>query len=274
MALPPSFARDGFVSPERVRNSRRLMMSIEGLKDTGKTELALSAPGPGILLALDRGFDAMLDNPTPPPTRSDNFGYKVITVPGAGSAVQAEFHDYWLAFYTEYKKALANPDARTVIVDGDSDTWELQRLAAFGKLTQIPSIMYTDVNAARRVMYSRAYDSGKIFIVTNKVKKAYKEVYGPDGKAILDTSGRPKREWDGESYERQGFDDQEYYWMLMIEALYRKHPKRGSEWGARIKKCKVNRELEGETLWGEDCNLPAILQLTFPNVDLEEWGYK
>lgn len=280
MTLPASFTRDGFVDPSKLRKRRRLMIGSDGPSDSGKTEFLLSAPGPGIVLCLDRGHEAMLDNPTPPVTRRDDFAFKIIQVPMATSATQNEFLEYWRAFYAEYKKALANPDALTIGLDGDSDGWELQRLAEFGKLTQIPPILYTSVNAARRAMIARAFDSGKTVIATHKIKKHYKALIDDKGAVVVDkNSGKEVREWDGVSYQRQGFEDQDYLWQVQISHMFR--PARtlpsGKEipqkWGIRINKCKPDPKLVGTELWGEDCNFAGLVQTIYPDVPLAEWGY-
>lgn len=267
MTLPRSFTTDGFVTVKS--KLKRLMVGTDGLPNSGKTEFAASAPGPGIVLCLDRGFEAMLDNPSPPLTRRPDFVYKAVTVPPASSVAQPVFLDYWREFYKELSKALANQDARTVVIDGDSDSWELQRLAEFGKLTQIPSIMYTGVNTARRAMIARCYDSGKVVIATNKMKKTYKDKFKPDGTPLVDTSGKAIREWDGHTYERQGFDDHDYLWQVQLRHLY--NPAK-QVWGIRILMCKVDKKLEGLELWGDDCNFTSLVQTCYPQVPLSEWG--
>src|SRR5690349_14269148 len=84
--LPASFMRAGFVPPEQARRRggtkfRGLMLATEGRSDTGKTEFLLSAPGPGVILACDRGFDAVFDNQAPPPSRRTDFGIKTLQMP-------------------------------------------------------------------------------------------------------------------------------------------------------------------------------------------------
>lgn len=268
MTLPASFHTDGFVIPRS--KYRRLLIGTEGASDTGKSEFAASAPGPGISLCLDRGYEAMLDNKTPPPTRNPNFAYVPIHIPLATSVAQPVFLDYWKSFYAQYSKALANKDARTVVLDGDSDSWELQRLAEFGKLSQVPPILYQTVNAARRAMIAKAYDSGKIIIATNKLKKHYVQVHDAQGKPVADGQGKPIREWDGSTYDRQGFDDQDYLWQVQLKHLYDEKKK---QWGIRILKCKADKDLAGLELWKEECNFQTLVQVIYPNVPLSEWGY-
>lgn len=273
MTLPASFLKDGFVPPANLRRRhRRLMIGTDGPSNTGKTEFALSAPGPGLVISLDRGFDAMMDNPQPPPTRRTDFAFKVVQAPLASQTTKENYLAYWQDFYGILKTATANADCRTIVIDGDSDSWELQRLAEFGKLTQVPSILYTTVNAARRAMYARLWDSGKIIIATNKIKKEYKTLRNPDGTPRLNDQGKEVREWDGASYNRQGFEDQDYLWQIQIRHLFR-NTTNGPEWGLKIMKAKADPSLEGIELWGGDCHFAALVQTVYPHVPLAEWGY-
>jgi hypothetical protein len=285
--IPASFAKQGYAPINGVGSAtksglHRLMIGSEGAPDSGKTEFALSAPGPGQAICVDRGIDGVLDNPSPPTARQENWAYKVVVIPSACqfAAQGSNYVPYWEEFYKEWKGALANPDTRTVLLDGDSDTWELQRLAYFGKLTQIPSIQYTNVNAARRLMYHQAYDSGKIIIATNKIKKEYEDAFNSDGTPKVDNQGKQLREWKGE-YKRQGFEDQEYLWTIQISHQY--YPPRVNavtkkttpgEYGIKILKCKVNRDLVGTELRGADCNFQSLVQLVYPQITLESWGYR
>lgn len=258
MTLPASFAKAGFLSPDKIRGKlRHLLMGTEGWSNTGKTEFLCSAPGPGIIICLDRGFESMLDNPNPPPTRRDDFAFKVIKIP---LATQAEdFKAYWKEFYSIFRGALDNPDCRTIGLDTDSDSWELQRLAEFGKLTQIPPIMYAQVNASRRAMIARAWDSGKIVIGTNRLKEGYESKVTTDNKEV-----RVKTNSD----ERQGFADQEYLWQVQIRHLYK-----DGQFGIRIMRCKSDTTLQGLELWGPECNFQSLVQTIYPNVPLKDWGY-
>ena len=286
MALPASFIRDGFLPAADIRKRRCLphlkrpgiMIGTDGLTNTGKTEFALSAPTPGIFIPIDRGFDGCLDNPNPPNSRMRDWGFKVIQAPLSTQSTQPEYLKYWKEFYGEFKRALDNPDCMTVVLDGDSDSWELQRLAEFGKLTQIPSIMYTNVNAARRAMIARAWDSGKIIIATNKVEDEYVVKTDAQGNPIVGSDGKEMRVKSG-NLIRQGFKDQDYLWQIQIQHLHKEAyinsiTKREvpQQWGLRITKCKPNPPLQGLELWGSDCNFAGLVQVVYPHVSLAEWG--
>lgn len=280
MALPASFRRDGFVRPAQSR-FRGVMIGTEGGANTGKTEFAWSAPGPGIHHALDRGHRSTLENNEPPSTRNliegDNLLILPTEVPLNSGTTKEQALASWRTWYeNHYKKSLSNVDVRTVILDGDSDSFEWQTLAEFGRTAQIPPIQRTSLNAARRVMIARAVDSGKVFISTNKLKKKYEDVHDGNGQPVMDPTkpGQTLREWDGKSYERQGFNDHEYGYEIQLRHIYqRAEGKSKAMWGIQILLCKANRSLEGEELWAGDCNLPTLLQLVYPHIELSEWGY-
>jgi hypothetical protein len=258
--LPASFLKDGFLPPEKLNGKRKhLLIGSDGWSNTGKTEFACSAPGPGIVLCLDRGHEAMLDNPNPPKTRRDDFAFKVINLPIATQGKPDYFLQYWKEFYDWYKKALDNPDVRTVVLDSDSDSWDLQRLADFGRLTQIPAIMYTQVNANRRAMIARAFDSGKIVIGTNRLKEGYTSKLDKDNREVRVKTG---------SDERQGFADQDYLWQIQIRHLYD-----NGRFGLKIIKCKADTTVQGLELWDGDCCFQSLVQTVYPNVPLSQWGY-
>lgn len=279
MTLPASFAKDGFLPYEKTRGRRRIMIGSEGLSDTGKSEFALSMPGPGIGLCLDRGISGLMDNQNPPATRQDNWALKVVKVPRPGQEAIPDpnknpYLDYWRAYYSDLKKALENPDCRSILIDGDSDSWELQRMAVLGRIAKVPPLLYTQVNADRRAIYARIFDAGKNTVATNKLKKHYANKM-KNGKVERDKNGEPIREWDG-SYERQGFEDQDYLWDIQLRHLQgnRDDPENHSgEWGIRILKCKPNVNLVGFELWGDECNFPTLVEVAYPHVKRSEWGF-
>lgn len=272
MALPKSFAK--YQTAEAIRKTKRLMLAIDGVTDSGKTEFALSAPGPGIMVSLDRGLDGALKNENPPSWRNaDRFAYKVIdapTVASANASIQS-FGNYWQSFKDELYGALDNPDARTIIVDGDSDGWELQRLAAFGKLTQVMPHHYTGVNAARRAMLARCWDAKKIVILTNKMKDEYVPKLDPDTGLPVFKDGIEVRTKTGKLVS-QGFNDNGYMVQVRLQALYKDSKKDGRQYGVLVKKCKSNSELVGQEFWGDECNFRTLMGYVYGTEEVESWG--
>lgn len=289
MPIPKSFFDAGFMTLEQARERRNLhglkrpgiMISTYGKTNTGKTEFILSCPGPGVILAVDRMFDAVLDNPNPPESRRNDFVFKEMTLPKESMA--EDFGKYWADYRDSLYKAIKIPEALTVAIDGDSDTWELQRLAQFGKLSQVPPHLYVTVNAARRALIARCYDTGKIIVATNKVKEEYIVQKDEEGNPVL-KDGKEVRVRSGKEV-KQGFDDDNYLWHIILEHLYhppvtRKIKKDGKdvtvtdpqEWGVKIVKCKSNPEVQGMELWGGDATFTGVVTLAYPHVEPQEWG--
>lgn len=268
-----SLADAGFVAPALIvrppgSQFKRLMLSLEGDRGTGKSELADSAPGLIAHLVLDRGIDSVIDNPFPPLTRNPNAYYKTITVPKASQA--EDFKAYWQTFRLSLMDAIHSTDGRTVVIDGDPDSWELQRLAEFGRLTKVPPILYDTVNSARRALYARCYDSGKIIISTSRVRQVWETVKNPiTGLPEVNSSGNDIRRWTGE-YEKQGFNDGGYIWTIQARTLYNEDT---GVYGFRFMTCKVNRSVEGQEFWGDECNMETLLAAAYPNVPREDWGF-
>ena len=288
MNYPASFKKDGYTSPALSRQRiklpngkllKPLLIGTEGMTDTGKTEFALSIPGWGQMLCIDRAFEGLFDNPHPPECRNPKFAVKVIQIPVQAAGTQKDYVKYYLDCRQAFYDALDNQDSTVVVIDGDSDFWELHILAAFGKLTGIfPQTKYGTPYAEKRAMITRAWDSGKIVLCTNKVKDEYKPVFDDKGAAVMEGTEQ-KKEKTGEK-RRQGFPDQDYLWNIQLRHLYR--PTRYNQilkreeprqWGIQILKCKHNPEMVGSELWGSECNFRGLVDLVYPEVDPAEWGF-
>lgn len=257
--IPASFTKAGYITADAVRKQRRVLIGTDGPPDSGKTEFALSAPGPGMVICLDRGLDGVLHNPHPPATRNPDFVFKTIQVPKVNLASQEVAITYWKDFKKELYGAIDNSEARTIVLDGDSDSWELQRFAEFGRIAKVPGHLYDGVNSVRRGIIARMYDAKKIVIATNRVRKQF--IQDPN-------KTEESRVWSGQ-YERQGFADQDYLWTIQLRHFYDEEAK---EFGVRIMKCKPDKDLVGLELRGDECNFETLIQTVYPMIPLAEWG--
>lgn len=298
MPLPASLQKLGLVPASQMANKkfRRLMLGTDGLTNTGKTEFLFSLPGPKVILPMDTSYDSVFDNPTPPAWRNlddavmDNI--KCINVAQVASG--SEYAEYFKAYRKRLYELLLVPEIRAIAIDGDSDTWEAQLLAEFGRLTQIHPLSYPMVDGMRRYMIKKCWESGKIIVGTNKLKDKYEDVLDDDGNVMKDDKGKNIQRKVAGEYKRQGFRDQDYLWQIQIRHMYRPggkidlsalppaqrlkavregKDKAGPEWGIRIMKCKPNTKLEGDELWGEHCNFLSLVQHIYPQVPPEDWGF-
>lgn len=280
--LPASFAKFGLKTALQVTTTKRkrVMIGTEGESESGKTEFILSAPGPGIIVCLDRGHEAMLENAKPPDTRRDDFGFDIINPVKEGQTDKNGYLDAWRDVKDNHiYRHIANPDCLTLGIDTDSDLWQLQLLADFGKSTQIPQIMRTQTNINRKAFTTRLFDCGKNIIGTNMLRDDYRTITDDNGKAVL-KDGKEQTYRTG-ARKRQGFPDQDYLWQIQIrhfktEARYLERLKKTipSKFGIEILKCKVNGELVGTQFTGSECNFKSLVLAAYPNSTATDWGYK
>lgn len=283
MPLPASFLKAGLLTPEAARRGgskfRGLMLATEGHANTGKTEFLMSAPDPGAIVCCDRGFDALVDNQTPPPTRRD-FGMFVmkLSVEGQKGSLEA-YREEWEGFYKKTYELIAIPELRTLGIDADNISYDTERLAYHGKLSGVyPLTRYGPVKAERRGFYHRLWESHKIIITTNQLKEEWIDQKDARGHTILETNGEAKQKPSGK-FVAQGYPDQEYLWQIRIRHLFKPAftTKSGidipKQWGLKILMCKANRDLEGKELWGDTCNFQSLVELVYPQVPLSEWGF-
>jgi hypothetical protein len=296
MPLPTSFKAIGATTLNEARMRRKIpggtrpgvLIKNYGPTNSGKTEFGLSCPDPGIHLMVDKQSDAVWDNPTPPESRRPNWGLVDYQIPMPTQA--GDYKEAWQNYYTKLKQCWENPDANTIVVDGDVETWELQLLADHGKVTQIMPIARTGTNAARRALLSRLYFSGKVVVCTHRVKPEYETVYTAEGKPKLDNSGNEVRRDTGRAV-CAGFNDDNYLWHFVLEHFTVEAKKEvvpvkvgkitvnrtketPMQWGIRIIKCKANPSLQGRELIGDECNFPSLVQLAYPQVPMDAWGIK
>ena len=287
MTIPISMSSKGYLTLQQIAERRCVMIGTEGEANTGKSEFGFSAPGPIASLALDRNIDGVVFNNNPPRSRREDIGIKLVLTEGhfgnkdkdatvAGTRIQSLHQEDWKEYHKDYIEILDNPDVATVLLDGDSDSWELQRLAEFGTLSQIPSIMYDAVNAARRRMIRRAYDSGKNIIATNKLTDIYTNKKNPDGTVEM-RNGKAVQEKSGE-LRRQGFADHKYLYQIQLRHLFKPASFNQTlgrtiptQFGLKILECKPNMDLKGLELWGSDCNFKGLVSVVYPHIDPEDW---
>jgi len=293
VSLPLSFAREGFVMPSETRTKiklpngqylKPLLIGSEGESDTGKTEFGLSIPGKGQMIAVDRNFSGVFDNPTPPEARNPNVAIKVVSVPLEGMIPVKDCVPYFTNIRDSFYNALANPDSTFVMLDGDSDFFELHTLVHYGKTKQIfPQTKWGELYAEKRIQIARSFDSGKIVLFTNKVRDEYTPVLDADGKEQPDPAN-PKDVLKGKSGNKiaSGFKDHSYLFQIWLTHLYKPKGVRRigtrevevpQQWGIRISKMKHNKALEGTELWGSDCCFRGLVELAYPEIDIRRWGF-
>src|SRR3954464_10896014 len=147
-AMPASLAKRSYMSVDDLKSLRGVLIIIDGPTDTGKTEFMLSGPPVGAIIAVDRNHEHTMKNPEPPKSRNKGFYFHSLQIPmQASTKNQSDWVEGFTKYRDELYDLLKDPQVRTVGIDGDAETWELQRLATFGKLKGVPSLDYDGANA-------------------------------------------------------------------------------------------------------------------------------
>jgi hypothetical protein len=253
--LTRDLARLGFreVDPEV---AQRVVVATMAPEKSGKTHWAFTAPGPIGAISTDTGTEEIAKRFLGSkrilmcPFRSADD----IRLAGEGKK-QAE--QEWKKMKDAIEGVIANPHFRTLIIDTATEAWELCRLAAFGKLTQVMPHHYVEVNAEFRALIKQAYerkDLNAIFI--HKVKKEYK------------TNREGKDVWSGR-WERSGFGDMPYLVDCNVRNYFDRESK---EFGIEILDSRMEMSSAvGTQLTGDLCSFEMLAETLFP--DTQGTGY-
>lgn len=194
----------GGVSLSPKREEPRIVCSIAGHEKSGKSHFSMTAPGPIAVIASDTGTGMIAQ-------KFANMG-KSVTLFQVRSAKdlqdggsRSDYTKEWVRVKSIVDMVVDNKRFRTMIWDTACGLWELCRLSAFGKLTQVMPHHYVIVNTEYSRLVKMAYQRGGLnAIYLHKVKREYK-----------------KEQWTGK-YERAGMNDMPYLVDINLENSWRK----------------------------------------------------
>jgi hypothetical protein len=137
----------------------RIIVSVCGDEKTGKDHFGLTFPEPIYLHSFDQGLEGVINKFA---KEKEIFvaEYELEIQPGEAEPKQvAEGANLvWENFRTNYRDSLEQCGEGTVILDTDTEVYELLRLARFGRLTQVMPHHYGPVNSEFRDLIRSAYD--------------------------------------------------------------------------------------------------------------------
>jgi hypothetical protein len=154
-----------------VNRYRRLIMSVRAMDKVGKTRFGLTATKPSMYLNFDRKIEQVT---------LDELGVKeedlfIKEIRTDSNLTQDQHQKEWQKVQDAILWALRDSESiRSIIIDTESEMWELARMAVFGKLTQVMPYQYTALNAAYKFLLDQCdkYNVNVVFL--NKLKKQYK----------------------------------------------------------------------------------------------------
>lgn len=262
--LIPQFAlaSDGWEDvPDEVER-RSYTCLIYGDTGTGRTRLALTAPGPIALAHTAEKIDGPAQEAKRRGTiiRAHNFG---TAATGTNQQISDQIKPIWDRMVHNWNSAV-DTWARTAILDTDTEAWELCRLAYFGELNPRGRIdnLYGPVNQRWRSILKRNKLAWRCnVIVISQTKDEWKDVV-KNGAKVSERTGRTLRVGQREV-------------PIMADVILRTDrytdPSRGMVFTATIEKGWFNRDAEGISFENEDCSLPHIMEI-ITGFDRSEWS--
>lgn len=254
-AAKRSMATAGFVDmrPETVVPS--LAVCSHGPEKKGKTHFAFTMPGPLAVIASDTGTEPIAARHLKK-KKVSMFRYRV---PRQGLAID-HYVNEWKKVKNAILSVVDNRDMyRGLIIDTGTEIWELCRLAAFGKLTQVMPHHYGPVNAEFRDLIKAVVDApGLNSVWIHQEKKEY----------ITDAKTQ-KDGWNGR-YERAGFSNMPYLCDIPIKHYLNRDT---NTFGIDILDSRYHPDvlLSIGQLEDDMCNFATLASLAWPETELSDW---
>jgi hypothetical protein len=233
----------------------RMVLDVSGAQGSGKTDFALSAPGPIGIINLDFGLEGVVEKWA---RKKDIYAFDFAipfsaALPGSPfTAIGSEALKVWEEVARTFRACLK--ECRTTILDTGSEAWSLLRLARLGKLTQIMPVMYTAVNAEFRQLSQLALQQTTCNVIyTHKIKAVY------------------ENEQKTEKMERAGFSDIGYDVQAEIRAERDLTKPLDEQFGLVVEKCRVNPKVSGRRFGGNNVSFQDVAAAIYPDVPPEVW---
>lgn len=235
---------------------RCAMIEVYGDTGTGRTRLALTMPGPiGLAHTAEKIEGVIQQFSKDKVIRVINFGG---TFAGSPQQIADKAGPIWSRMIGAWNSAI-DDWARTVIMDTDSEAWEILRLARFGELTPKGRLdhMYGPVNAEWRSVFKRARMQDRCSVIAiGQTKNEYRDVVR-GGKTFSEATGRTIIAGQKEI-------------RYMADVVIRTARTADNGFSATVEKGWFSAQSEGLVVEDEDCRLPYILSL-ITETDEAEW---
>jgi len=219
----------------------RVIISVEGREKQGKTNFALTSPSPIALFDFDTGLEGVINK----------FAKKTIWVSEYRTPILTadQYIASWERYKREFRGALADKTIKTIIVDSETECWELIRMARFGKLTEVMPHYYAPVNAEYRELIRAAFGSDKNLVLIHKMSMEY---------IANKTTGR---------FLRAGF--KETASLVQVNAVAWRDEE--GVFHFTIRDCRQNPALAGMDFTDDMINFPVIASLVLPDTTPGDW---
>lgn len=244
----------------------RLVCAIDGLEKGGKTNFALTMPGPIAYQSFDIGLEGVIEKfESLKPIFLAEYGIKV-DKGDSPEEVSKKVAPEWTRFVKDYKDVMIpgmkkTPGTQGYVCSGVWDTgseiWEVLRLARLGKLTQVMPHHYTQLNTEFQSLVREVFDTPGNMCILHKLKPEWK-----------DNPATGKGNKTG-AYERAGYGGMGF--LVQVNATAWRDPITGV-FHLTVKDCRQNPACAGLDLEGDMATFPWLAVNVFPQTSLEDWG--
>jgi hypothetical protein len=228
----------------------RLIFRSYGPEKVGKNHFGFTAPGPIAVLSFDIGLEGTVEKFLREGKDIRYVEYEFAKNDCSQEAAQVMVEQFMVDY------ALALKVARTVIIDTETELWDLFRYAEFGVNQQGVSTDkpkdYVKLNSKYRDFIQQAYDGGVNLQLIQKVKERWK----------TNEKGSPV---PSGNFEPSGFKEAGYIVQASLRHLWDKE----QGFGVEIMNCRQNMGLAGETFW--NTSFPELATMVFGEESEGSW---
>ncbi len=242
----------------------RIIGASVGLPGSGTTTFWLGAPGPIVVFSLNLGLEGVIERFQ---DEKDIYVKEYEWAPSSDNIddVDDELQNQAIELRNQFEKdfEVALAHARTVIIDKETELWELYRYAENGKPKDTP-LNYATLNQRYRKLLNAPKRTDINFGVIQGMKEAWDKKVNPrNGVVGAVNSGR---------WERAGFKEVEGLVHINLYHAWKKG-EGGAEYTVEIGKSRGpgGQTIQGMTLTGDDVNFKTVGQMMFPESNEEDW---
>ena len=239
---------------------KRLICAIDGLEKGGKSNFALTMPGPIAYQSFDVGLEGVIEKFQK--TKDIYLAEYGLTVEKGDDqgAIMNKVLPVWNLFTKDFKDVMLPGMKKGTIKSGVWDTgseiWEVLRLARLGKLTQVMPHHYTALNAEYQNLVRDVFETPGNLCILHKLKPEWKD--NP-------TTGKGNKTGN---YERAGYAGTGF--LVQVNATAWRDMETGV-FHLTVKDCRQNPAIMGLDLEGELCTFPWLAVNVYPTTMLSDW---
>lgn len=266
-AVPSAFAKFGAKTVDlNGQLPEHFVVTVFGLTGVGKDSFCLTLPRPTLWIETEP--DGILRARK---TLDSEGVYRVPAYMPPDSGVGKEVMDAKWKAHCEatltnlqgaFDAACKDDGIRTIVLNTETDIWNLVRGAEFGRLFQVMQIMYSHVNPVMEAFFVKARAAKKNLVLVQKGEPAWEVERNAKGEPVLDKNGRQQRV-QTEEIEGKGWKNTHFNSDIIIGMDKERPKKLGSKVAAKFilqaVKCGFGSGVEGRVFEGEECSWDSVV---------------